>query len=68
MASSPLSVFPARQGNSSEVYLGDTLVGWIYRQGRGDGYRFRLVNYPQSMSKLFSSMKDALKGIEREVL
>jgi hypothetical protein len=44
-------------------------VATLYRQGGDDtSFRFRLDNYPQSLSKVYRDEKQALDAIEREVL
>lgn len=70
MASSPFKLSPRGEGKQWDVYLRDGLnvVAVLYKQSNGDGYRFRLINYPHRMSKLFNSDKLALKALEKEVL
>jgi hypothetical protein len=46
----------------------DQHVAVLYAQSNGGGFRFRLDNYRQSMSKLCKDKKTALAEIEREVL
>lgn len=46
----------------------DQHVAILYLQTHADGFRFRLDNYPQSLSKTYKDEKSALAAIEREVL
>lgn len=69
MAKKPFDLF--REGpRLTLVYIKGSIepCAHLYLQTDNANYRFRLVNYPHRMSKLFSSEKSALAAIEKEVL
>jgi len=67
MASSPFKVVKV-DTKKFNVLLDDVRVATMYLQSSGEGYRFRLDNYPHRMSALYKSTKVCLKAIEKEVL